>query len=208
MMAIEDESVRRHIVYLRDGKADPIRILPCPIVVLPDQRSYIHYVSLTIQNALKRLPEMYMQDFAVRAILQLLPEEEEWLWECWGPSQRDNNPIFGRLDAMVDFISPMWKDSLRFVEPNLSGIGGLHLVPTCENIIAEIMVPALQRARSGAAPGDRQRHPRPADAGSARSPRGNRPARRSGFASWSRSTPAAVPTNRRPWPSISTSASA
>ena len=26
---------------------------------------------------------------------------------------------------MVDFISPMWKDSLHFVEPNMSGIGGL-----------------------------------------------------------------------------------
>jgi hypothetical protein len=52
--------------------------------------------------------------------------------------------MFGRLDAMVDFISPMWKDSLRFVEPNLSGIGGLHLVPTCEQILADVVVPVLQ----------------------------------------------------------------
>ena len=29
-----------------------------------------------------------------------------WLWDCWGPSQRENNPIFGRLDAMVDFTAP------------------------------------------------------------------------------------------------------
>jgi hypothetical protein len=81
----------------------------------------------------------------VHELLQIAPEEEAWLWECWGQSQRDNNPIFGRLDAMIDFISPMWKDSLRFVEPNLSGIGGLHLVPTAESIIADLVVPELHR---------------------------------------------------------------
>src|SRR5215813_3936091 len=141
---IRDESFRRHLIYLRDGEVETIRIMPCPVTVLPDQLAYIHYVSLTIQNALKRLPELYMQDFAVREVLQVPPAEEEWLWKCWGPSQRDINPVFGRLDAVVDFISPMWKDSLRFVEPNLSGIGGLHLVPTCEGILADMVLPILQ----------------------------------------------------------------
>lgn len=141
---IREESFRRHLIYLRDGELDTIRVLPCPVTVLPDQLAYIHYVSLTIQNALKRLPEMYLQDFAVREVLRILPEEEEWLWKCWGPSQRENNPVFGRLDAMVDFISPMWKDSLRFVEPNLSGIGGLHLIPTSDAIVADLVLPVLR----------------------------------------------------------------
>src|SRR5262245_25492406 len=92
---IRQEAIKRHLVYLRDDDTEPIRVLPCPITVLPDQRAYIHYVSLTIQNALKRLPEMYMQDFAVRDLLRVSPEEEKWLWECWGPSQRENNPVFG-----------------------------------------------------------------------------------------------------------------
>jgi hypothetical protein len=142
---IREEAFRRHLIYLRDGELDTIRVMPCPVTVLPDQLAYIHYVSLTIQNALKRLVELYMQDFAVREVLQILPEEEEWLWKCWGPSHRENNPVFGRLDAMVDFISPMWKDSLRFVEPNLSGIGGLHLVPTCEGIVADVVLPVLEQ---------------------------------------------------------------
>jgi hypothetical protein len=145
MERIRTESKRRGLLYFRDGEPDVVRVLPCPITVLPDQLAYIHYVSQTILSALKRLPELYMQDFAVRAVLQLTPEEDRWLWECWGPSQRENNPVFGRLDAMVDFISPMWKDSLRFVEPNLSGIGGLHLVPTAERILEDLMVPALRR---------------------------------------------------------------
>ena len=141
---IRAESSRRHLIYLRDGELETIRVLPCPLAVLPDQVSYIHYVSLTIHNALKKLPELYLQDFAVRDVLRLSPGEEEWLWKCWGVNQRENNPVFGRLDAVIDFTSPMWKDSLRFVEPNLSGIGGLHLVPTAEGIVAEHVLPLLQ----------------------------------------------------------------
>jgi hypothetical protein len=143
---IHAEVGRRHLIYLRDGQPDVVRVLPTPMTVLPDQLAYIHYVTQTILNALKRLPELYMQDFGVREVLRLTPAEEGWLWECWGPSQRENNPVFGRLDAMVDFVSPMWKDSLRFVEPNLSGIGGLHLVPTAEHLLAELVLPVLQAA--------------------------------------------------------------
>jgi hypothetical protein len=132
------------LIYLRDGQWDTIRVLPCPITVLPEQLAYIHYVSLTVHNALKRLPEMYMQDFAVRDLLRITSEEEEWLYKCWGPIQRENNPVFGRLDAVVDFISPMWKNSLRFLEPNMSGIGGLHLIPTAEGILADLVLPTLR----------------------------------------------------------------
>jgi hypothetical protein len=145
MGAMRDEATRRHLIYLRDGKPDTIHVMPCPLTVLPDQLAYIHYVSLTLLNALKRLPELYFQDFAVREVLRLLPGEEQWLWDCWGPSHRENNPVFGRLDAMIDFLSPMWKDSLRYVEPNLSGVGGLHLIPTAEHIVADLVLPFLQR---------------------------------------------------------------
>jgi hypothetical protein len=141
---IREESFARHLIYLRDGQPDAIRVLPCPVTALPEQLAYVHHATLTIHNALKRLPELYMQDFAVRDVLRISPGEEEWLWQCWGPGQRENNPVFGRLDAMVDFTSPMWKASLRYVEPNLSGIGGLHLVPTAERIVAEVVLPVLR----------------------------------------------------------------
>src|SRR5229473_4249710 len=144
LQRIGSESFRRHIVYVRDGKLETTPVLARPITVLPDQLAYLHVVSLTILNALKRLPELYLEDAEVRQVLQLMPEEEEWLRDCWGPGQRENNPVFGRLDAMIDFISPMWKDSLRFLEPNLSGIGGLHLVPTAEQILADVVLPILQ----------------------------------------------------------------
>lgn len=141
---IRQESSRRHLIYLRDGQLDAIRVLPLPLTVLPDQLAYLHSVSLTVQNALKRLPQLYLQDPEVRELLRLLPEEEKWLHDCWGPSQRDNDPVFARLDAVVDFTSPMWKSSLFFLESNLSGIGGLHMTPTCDQILADVILPMLE----------------------------------------------------------------
>jgi len=141
---LPDEAVKRKLIYMRDGQAEAIRVMLRPTGVMPEQLAYLHFVSLTLINALKRLPDLYIQDFAVRAIVPLTPPEEKFLWDCWGPSHRENNPVFGRLDAVIDFTSPMWKDSLHFVEPNLSGIGGIHLIPACESLVAEVILPVVQ----------------------------------------------------------------
>jgi hypothetical protein len=201
---VRTESVRRHVIYLRDGTTETIRLLPCPVTLLPDQLAYVHYVSQTVQNALKRLPELYLQDFAVRDVLRLTPAEEQWLLECWGPSHQESNPVFGRLDAVIDFSSPMWKESLKFVEPNLSGIGGLHLVPMSERIVQELVFPLLEQSDPDLQLEIGQDirellmqevldH---ADAGRRR------------CACWRPSTSPAASTNRRTWPATSTRSTA
>src|SRR5580704_9523236 len=138
------EAHEQNLVYFHEGRPETIRIMLRPIGVMPDQLAYLNYVSLTILNALKRLPDLYLQDFAVRSIVPLSPVEEKWLWDGWGPAHRELNPVLGRLDAVVEFTSPMWKDSLRFMEPNLCGVGGIHLGPAAEQLLAEIVLPVLQ----------------------------------------------------------------
>jgi hypothetical protein len=140
-----EEAFRRSLIYMRHGEVEAIRVMLRPIGVMPDQLAYLHFVSLTLLNSLKRLPDLYLQDAAVREIVPLTDAEEKWLRDSWGPSQRDNNPVFGRLDAMVEFTSPTWKESLLFFEPNLCGVGGIHLGPTCEEMLAEVVLPQLQR---------------------------------------------------------------
>jgi hypothetical protein len=141
---MHDESARRNLVYTRHGDIEVIRVLLRPLGVMPDQVAYLHFVSLTILNALKRLPDLYLEDAAVRSMLPLRSDEDEWLRDCWGPLERETNPVIGRLDAMADFTSPMWKDSLRFVEPNLCGIGGIYMGPTCDQLLTDIVLPVLQ----------------------------------------------------------------
>ena len=80
-------------------------------------------------------------------------------------ARRRTTRSFGRLDALVDFTSPMWKESLRFVEPNMSGIGGLHMVPTCERLLADVVVPVLRDGRRRARPDRGPGHARAADPG-------------------------------------------
>ncbi|MEO8564120.1 MAG: hypothetical protein ABI601_18710 [bacterium] len=145
MRAIRQMATDRHLAYQRDGVTETIRLLPCPITLRNDQLGYTHYVSETILNCIKRLPDLYFEVPEVRDILRVTPVEEEWLRECWTPAHRETNPLFGRLDAVVDYASAMWKDTIKFMEPNLSGIGGLHLGPTAVGVLADLVVPALLR---------------------------------------------------------------
>jgi hypothetical protein len=142
---MNDEARRRGLVYEHHGVEEVIRVMLRPIAVMPDQLAYLHHVSLTIFNALKRLPDLYLQDFAVREVLPLTEQEEQWLVETWTPSHRENNPVIGRLDAVIDFTSPMWKDSLRFLEPNLCGVGGIYLSAMCERLLHELVLPVIQQ---------------------------------------------------------------
>jgi hypothetical protein len=140
---ITDEARAERLTYLRDDVSEVVRVFALPIVALPDQLSYVRTVTLTLHRALKRLPDLYFADPDVRRALQLPTIEEQWLREYWIPSTRDTNTVFGRHDAVCDFASPAWLRSLWFVEPNMSGIGGLHLVPSANRVLARTVLPAL-----------------------------------------------------------------
>ncbi|MBA3316954.1 MAG: hypothetical protein H0T50_02545 [Gemmatimonadales bacterium] len=136
-------AIERHMDYFHDGRVESIRVLPCPITLLPDQIDYLHSVTRTLHHGLLKMPELYFSDPAVHDLLRLHPVEDEWLRACWTPAVQARNPVFDRLDCMVDYASPIWKDTLRFVEPNLTGIGGLYLVPAVEEVVDGVVVPLL-----------------------------------------------------------------
>jgi len=133
------------LTYWRDGAEEVINILLRPTGILAEQMNYFHTVSVTLLEALKRVPDMYLDNPAVRDVVPLTPEEEAWLRELWTPAHRSGHCVYGRLDAMVDFTSPTWKDTLAFVEPNLVGVGGIVLIPGVEQVMLDVIVPALQR---------------------------------------------------------------
>jgi hypothetical protein len=146
---MREGATARHLDYFSDGVVQTIRVFPCPITVLPEEVDYLHRVVRTLHHALIRLPDLYLADPTVRAILRLDPEEDAWLRECWSAAMRARNPVFGRLDALVDYSSPVWKDTFKFIEPNLTGIGGLHLIPSVEEILGETIVPLLMARDPG-----------------------------------------------------------
>lgn len=143
LAALHDRAFSLGLTYVRDGNVvEAVRVMPLPMLITPEQRAYVHATSLTLLSALKRLALLYRTDPDVRAILQLPADEEAWLFDEH-PSLKRHDPVFARLDAIVDFASPRWQQSLQFVEPNLSGVGGLHLLPMAERLAATEVCPRL-----------------------------------------------------------------
>jgi hypothetical protein len=149
MHEIRGAATERHLSYQHDGVTETIALLPCPLTMRQDQLGYTHYVSQIVCNAIKRLPDLYFEVPEVRAVLRVSDVEEEWLRECWTAAHREANPVFGRFDAVVDYTSAVWKDTIRFMEPNLIGVGGLHIAPTAIGVLADLAVPALLRQDPG-----------------------------------------------------------
>lgn len=145
---VHDESARRELVYYHEGNIEVINVLLRPLAIFPEQLNYFHYVSQTLLGALKRMPELYLKDFQVRQIVPLEEGEAKWLWDTWGASHNQFHTVFGRLDAIVDVTGAFSKDSLAFIEPNLVGAGGIHLIPAAEDVILGTVVPVLEGVAS------------------------------------------------------------
>lgn len=131
------------VVYERDGVAEAVRIMLRPLLAMPEQINYVDHVCLKLAEALKQLPTLYLEDPEVRRILAITEAEEEWLRDTWTPAHQRLNPIYGRLDAVCDFTAAGWQDSLQFMEPNLSGVGGIHFAPLAEQLVMRDVLPTL-----------------------------------------------------------------
>jgi hypothetical protein len=125
---IYETALRKELVYYRDGKIEVINVLMRPLAMFSEQLNYFRYVSQTLLGALKRMPELYLKDFQVREIVPLDESESKWLWDTWGASHNQFHTVFGRLDAVADLSGAFAKDSLGFIEANLAGAGGIHLI--------------------------------------------------------------------------------
>lgn len=131
------------MLYDHEGKAEVIRIMLRPLIAMPEQLTYVHHVCLDLVEALERLPHLYLEDSRIREILAVTDEEESWLREMWTEEHRRLNPIYGRLDAVCDFAAQNWQSSLKFMEPNLSGVGGINYSPVADELVMRDCVPAL-----------------------------------------------------------------
>jgi carboxypeptidase Taq len=131
---------RNHVIYERDGVAEPVRIMLRPLAATPEQIAYTHHVCSVLNDALRRLADLYLADPDVRRVLALDATEAAWLSQLWSERHGRNNPIYGRLDAVCDFSSATWRDGLAFLEPNLSGIGGIYYAPVVEQLVMRDVV--------------------------------------------------------------------
>jgi carboxypeptidase Taq len=131
------------MIYEREGEKEAIRIMLRPLLAMSEQFDYVHYVCLRLLEALKILPALFLEDEKIRKIIAISPDEENWLRSSWTPDHARANAIYGRLDAVCDFTGQAWRDSLRFMEANLAGVGGIYFTPVCESLVMRDVVPTL-----------------------------------------------------------------
>ena len=131
------------LIYEHEGVEEPIRLMLRPLLVMQEQLSYVHHVCLQLIEALKRVPDLYLEDERIRAIVAITPDEESWFRDTWTKAHQRFNSIYGRLDAVCDFTGAGWQDSLHFMEPNLSSVGGIHFAPVAEQLVMRDIVPTL-----------------------------------------------------------------
>lgn len=138
------DALENGVTYERDDAVVPIRIMLRPLAMLPEQNAYVHHVCGTVLAALQRLPELYLSEPDVASVLPLEADEQAWVRQAWSPGHRELHPVYGRLDAVLDLASARWRDTLWFLEPNLSGVGGIHYAPVCEQLVARDVMPGLR----------------------------------------------------------------
>lgn len=146
--------VQRGVWMEEDGEKKPIALTLRPRTIDLAPRGYIHHVTWQIRMGLRRLARMAAEVRDVREALPLEPVEQEWI-EAYrrddvpgaGPGER----FFCRLDALVRLDGPGWRSTLKFVEPNVVGIGGMWYSAAAEELMMERVVPLLQGADEDAA---------------------------------------------------------
>ncbi len=140
---LEEDARLNEVVYERDGVLEPVRIILRPLLVMPEQIAYVHQVCTRLHDALKRMPLLYLEDPDVRRVLRISDAEDRWLREAWSTHHSSANPVYSRLDAVCNFSAAGWRESLHFMEPNLSGVGGIHYGPLAEELVMRDVVPTI-----------------------------------------------------------------
>ncbi|MCC6919869.1 MAG: hypothetical protein IT548_11740 [Alphaproteobacteria bacterium] len=141
---LRDEAKAAEFVYEHDGVLQPIPIMLRPLLAMREQLDYVHAVCNQMMDALKNMPSLYLADPDIRRILKVTEGEDRWLRDIWTPAHDRLNTVYGRLDAVCDFSAAGWQDSLKFMEANLSGVGGISYSPLAEALVMQELVPSLR----------------------------------------------------------------
>lgn len=139
----------RGIRYLDDsGRPRLIDISLRPWLLTTQQLQTFHRLIHPLVGALARLPSLYAEHLPLRQIIRFSPEQQAWLSLA---SHRQSPPlaVIGRLDGSVCYDQANWRQSLRMLEPNAVGVGGVHYAPSTCSILLDVLEDVLTRQFRG-----------------------------------------------------------
>lgn len=139
--AASEEAFARGVWWELDGVKAHIPLMLRPRMIEAGQRDYVHEVSWQIRTGLERVAWLAAMDARAAAVLPLSADERPW-FELVRP-RRGGASAFCRLDGLIGLDGPDWRRSLKFVETNVIGSGGMTYSPVLEQIVSELVIPRL-----------------------------------------------------------------
>jgi len=121
---------------LEDGRTVIMPLLAAPALLPAGEIAYLHRLCQVFYDAFRRTAVARRSDPAVRALLPLDPEEEEWL--ALAPARIA--PLVGRFDMNVDPERGGARGA-RLLELNGCAIGGIHYGPATSRTLLEHVGP-------------------------------------------------------------------
>jgi hypothetical protein len=128
---------------LGGGRRIPIDMMPSPVLLTSAQLTFLRRLAEAVNGMLRRLPELFLADAAVRAALPFPEDEEALVRDCYRPHGPQT------LVTRVDFDLPnaaagATRRTVAF-EPNGVSIGGIFYGGECARVVADVALD--ERAR-------------------------------------------------------------
>lgn len=148
--ALRDEMLLRGVWTERDrdGLRHPFDVLLSPRTVDLACLGYLHHVTWQLRQALRRASRILFEHDEAAALLPLSEAERDWLARYRRAPDAENGPrerVFCRLDALARLHAPDWRASLKFVEANVVGVGGLTYAPELASAMLRHVAAPLER---------------------------------------------------------------
>ncbi len=121
-----------------NGAPVPLKIAAAPWFVTAQQTQYLAEVAWAVRQSLKRLTKLWFQRPEARALLPLAPLEEQFFNLFGDPTGLPEERLFCRLDALCRFDGEDWTESLRFLENNVVGVGGMTYAPAATLLVERL----------------------------------------------------------------------
>ena len=136
---IRDESLQRGIDYQKGpGHRIPINVMATPAILGAAQFRFLHRLTTAINGVIRRLPDLFHSDQAVRDALPFPADEEDWVRDCYRPGAPQ--PLATRIDYDVHNAGPGSTRGIVAFEPNAVSIGGLYCAGACRTLLQDVVL--------------------------------------------------------------------
>ncbi len=134
------DSLERGLWTEENGVRTPLPTPARPWLVEAETVTYLHDVSWQLRLAMRLLPSILTTFPEAQRVVPLNPAETHWLKMTGHQEEGPGERLFCRIDAVGRTQGKGWKESLKFVETNVVGIGGMTYAPAA----SEAMMKALR----------------------------------------------------------------